>query len=110
MIISGKLVSSLSNRSDHSFDLFSIASIELHRLPSAETAEKIYLNKEIEELWTDEDRKLFQKLSPEERVFYADYLSTEFETTKFLVEFDENQQSRTGRIRVQSEITEILVQ
>ena len=83
----GKIVSSLSNRSDHSFDLFSIASIELHRLPSAETAEKIYLNKEIEELWTDEDRKLFQKLSPEERVFYADYLSTEFETTKFLVEF-----------------------
>ena len=83
----GKIVSSLSNRSDHSFDFFSIASIELHRLPSAETAEKIYLNKEIEELWTDEDRKLFQKLSPEERVFYADYLSTEFETTKFLVEF-----------------------
>ena len=54
----GKIVSSLSNRSDHSFDLFSIASIEL-----------------------------FQKLSPEERVFYADYLSTEFETTKFLIEF-----------------------
>ena len=83
----GKIVSSLSNRSDHSFDFFSIASIELHRLPSAETAEKIYLNKEIEESWTDEDRELFQKLSPEERVFYADYLSTEFETTKFLVEF-----------------------
>ena len=83
----GKIVSSLSNRSDHSFDLFSIASIELHRLPSAETAEKIYLNKEIEESWTDKDRELFQKLSPEERVFYADYLSTEFETTKFLVEF-----------------------
>lgn len=83
----GKIVSSLSNRSDHSFDLFSIASIELHRLPSAETAEKIYLNKEIEKSWTDEDRELFQKLSPEERVFYADYLSTEFETTKFLVEF-----------------------
>ena len=70
-----------------SYTHLSIASIELHRLPSAETAEKIYLNKEIEELWTDEDRKLFQKLSPEERVFYADYLSTEFETTKFLVEF-----------------------
>ena len=83
----GKIVSSLSDRSDYSLNLFSIVSIELHRLPSAETAEKIYLNKEIEESWTDEDRELFQKLSPEERVFYADYLSTEFETTKFLIEF-----------------------
>ena len=73
----GKIVSSLSDRSDYSLNLFSIVSIELHRLPSAETAEKIYLNKEIEESWTDKDRELFQKLSPEERVFYADYLSTE---------------------------------
>ena len=35
----GKIVSSLSDRSDYSLNL-SIVSIELHRLPSAETAEK----------------------------------------------------------------------
>ena len=33
----GKIVSSLSDRSDYSLNLFSIVSIELHRLPSAET-------------------------------------------------------------------------
>ena len=54
---------------------------------SAENSKKIYLNKEIEESWTEEDIELFNKLSFEERVFYADYLSTEFEITKFLVDF-----------------------
>ena len=41
------------------------------------------VEKEFKELALE----LFQKLSPEERMFYADYLSTEFATTKFLVEF-----------------------
>jgi len=43
--------------------------------------------KEIEESWTEEDIEFFHKLSFEERVFYADYLSTEFEITKFLMDF-----------------------
>ena len=59
----------------------------MNRILSAESSEKVYLNKEIEESWTDDDRELFCKLSFEERVFYADYLSTEFEITKFLVDF-----------------------
>ena len=42
---------------------------------------------ENEESWTEEDIELFNKLSFEERVFYADYLSAEFEITKFLVDF-----------------------
>ncbi|MFZ1697646.1 MAG: hypothetical protein WAT98_12730, partial [Blautia wexlerae] len=66
---------------------FGIDSIELKCVLSAENSKKIYLNKEIEESWTEEDIELFNKLSFEERVFYADYLSTEFEITKFLVDF-----------------------
>ena len=82
-----KILSSLTCRSGDNTNLFCIDSIELKCVLSAENSEKIYLNKEIEESWTKEDIELFHKLSFEERVFYADYLSTEFEITKFLVDF-----------------------
>ena len=82
-----KLLSSLTHGSGDNAGLFGIDSIELKCVLSAENSKKIYLNKEIEESWTEEDIELFNKLSFEERVFYADYLSTEFEITKFLVDF-----------------------
>ena len=82
-----KLLSSLTHGSGDNAGLFGIDSIELKCVLSAENSKKIYLNREIEESWTEEDIELFNKLSFEERVFYADYLSTEFEITKFLVDF-----------------------
>ena len=82
-----KILRSLTHESGDNTSLFCIDSIELKCVLSAENSEKIYLNKEIEESWTEEDIELFNKLSFEERVFYADYLSTEFEITKFLVDF-----------------------
>ena len=82
-----KLLSSLTHGSGDNAGLFGIDSIELKCVLPAENSKKIYLNKEIEESWTEEDIELFNKLSFEERVFYADYLSTEFEITKFLVDF-----------------------
>ena len=87
-----KILSSLDHQSGDNMNLFSIDSIELQGNLYDESSEKLYLNKEIEESWTEEDRELFRKLSFEERVFYADYLSTEFEITKFLVDF-----ARTNR-------------
>lgn len=82
-----KILGSLAHRAGDNKNLFSVDFIKLKRILSAESSEKVYLNKEIEESWTDDDRELFCKLSFEERVFYADYLSTEFEITKFLVDF-----------------------
>ena len=82
-----KIFRSLTHGSGDNTGLFGIDSIELKCVLSAENSKKIYLNKEIEESWTEEDIELFNKLSFEERVFYADYLSTEFEITKFLVDF-----------------------
>ena len=82
-----KILRSLTHESGDNTSLFCIDSIELKCVLSAENSEKIYLNKEIEESWTEEDIELFHKLSFEERVFYADYLSTEFEITKFLMDF-----------------------
>ena len=82
-----KVLSSLNHGTDDNTNLFCIDSIELKCVLSARNSGKVYLNKEIEESWTEEDIELFHKLSFEERVFYADYLSTEFEITKFLVDF-----------------------
>ena len=82
-----KILRSLTHGSGDNTGLFGIDSIELKCVLSAENSKKIYLNKEIEESWTEEDIELFNKLSFEERVFYADYLSTEFEITKFLMDF-----------------------
>ena len=82
-----KIIGSLTHPAGDNTNLFSVNSIELKHILSAESSEKVYLNKEIEESWTEDDKELFRKLSFEERVFYADYLSTEFEITKFLVNF-----------------------
>ena len=82
-----KILRNLTHGPGDKASLFGIYLIELKCVLSAENSEKIYLNKEIEESWTEEDIELFHKLSFEERVFYADYLSTEFEITKFLMDF-----------------------
>lgn len=82
-----KILSSMTYRSGDNKNFFCIEFIELKCTLPDENSGKIYLNKEIEESWTEEDIELFHKLSLEERVFYADYLSAEFEITKFLLDF-----------------------
>lgn len=49
--------------------------------------EKIFLNEDIEESWTEDDHKLFNMLSPTEQSFYLEYLSAEFSITKSLTDF-----------------------
>ena len=63
-----KILRSLTHESGDNTSLFCIDSIELKCVLSAENSEKIYLNKEIEESWTEEDIEFFHKLSFEERV------------------------------------------
>ena len=56
-----KLLSSLTHGSGDNAGLFGIDSIELKCVLSVENSKKIYLNKEIEESWTEEDIELFNK-------------------------------------------------
>lgn len=81
------IISSLSARSENREALLTIDTIELRRDILFEEKEEIYINKEIEETWSEEDLQLFGKLSLEEKSFYVDYLSAEFGMTKFLVDF-----------------------
>lgn len=67
--------------------LFAFDTIELRRIVPDGKTDDIYINKEIEESWSEEDLQLFQKLSFEEKSFYVDYLSAEFGVTKFLMDF-----------------------
>ena len=53
-----KILRSLTHESGDNTSLFCIDSIELKCVLSAENSEKIYLNKEIEESWTEEDIEL----------------------------------------------------
>ena len=54
-----KILRSLTHESGDNTSLFCIDSIELKCVLSAENSEKIYLNKEIEESWTEEDIEFF---------------------------------------------------
>ena len=58
-----KLLSSLTHGSGDNAGFFGIDSIELKCDLSAEKSKKIYLNKEIEESWKEEDIELFNKIS-----------------------------------------------
>lgn len=82
-----RIVSNLTQHSTGHADFLAIDSIELKRTYSTENIDKVYLNKEVEESWSQDEIELFRKLSFEEKVFYADYLSAEFGLTKFIVDF-----------------------
>lgn len=64
-----KIFRSLTHGSGDNTGLFGIDSIELKCVLSAENSKKIYLNKEIEESWTEEDIELFNKLSLRKECF-----------------------------------------